>query len=116
MPPRSLLYEQLEQKLSPSGLLLALAPLDESEQADLEEWFASDRSRRTVEASWRFEHDTTQLLRFVEQNTTPDVPASRPLERWADEAEERSDTWLQLTETRCREAVMAQAIHWINDA
>jgi hypothetical protein len=68
---RRLAFERLERKTLPSTLLLLFAPLDDdahngAEQAGL---FDETSGIRTVAAQWRFEHEASELLRFVEQHT-----------------------------------------------
>ncbi len=65
---RRLAFELLETKASPSALLLALAPLDESDQR----WLEAERAMfaaPTTDAA-RPTHDAnTGLLEFIDQNT-----------------------------------------------
>jgi hypothetical protein len=72
---RPLGFERLEVKATPSTLLLALAPLDETFHVAVEQtrdlagsaepqWLEVDTS-----ANWRIHFSTHELLHFVDQNT-----------------------------------------------
>jgi hypothetical protein len=110
---RSLTFERLETKATPSSLLLALAPLDESIHVSIEQirecatagWPGMDTS-----GNWQFEFLTGDVLRFVERNTRHQDRDSASIACPTAEQCERIDETMKLGDGDVRALIIADNI------
>jgi hypothetical protein len=109
---RVLAFEPLETKATPSSLLLALAPLDESchvtvdqlrEQAPSADsnWMTADTT-----ANWQFTFTTRDLLKFVDDNTIPRDKDTGSIERPSAEQCQRVDEMMKLADDDARAMIV----------
>jgi hypothetical protein len=107
-----LAFERLETKSTPSTLLLALAPQNDSFHVSLEgigdnsssdgpDWVAVDTS-----ANWRFEFSTQQLLYFVEENTWQPRRDTNPVSVPTAAQCQRIDEMMKLDDSEIRALVI----------
>ncbi len=109
--PRQLVFEQLEQKHSPTSLLLVIAPLPEADQEQLEQWLASQQTQPAAESAWQLQHDSVQLLQFVEEQTRASVSRDREHPPPTAAECEAADRWLRLERADLRTIVICAAIY-----
>ncbi len=110
-PPRvrRLTFELLETKASPSALLLALAPLDEADQEQIE----SARALYAAPLINKVEINPTNaaLMKFIEENTrsSADVRSARPMPTAAEAA--AADTMMMATDTDLRSMLITEMLN-----
>ena len=103
---RHLTFERLEKKRC-TAMLLAVAPMDDADQVALEHWLTSERPG--ADSAWRYEHDNTQLLRFIEDHTRNATRgASRQLPTGT--ACEAADRWLRLEAPDLRAILICESM------
>jgi len=106
-PPRlrRLAFELLEPKSSPSALLLALAPLGEPDQRDIEcdrTMYAS--STRAVQEA------NVALLKFIEQNTRSHGAAGAAMSMPTREEATAADKMMAATDTDLRTTLTTELL------
>ena len=114
---RTLSFEQLESKCAPSTLLLVLAPMEDSIHVAVEQSRADLGSAQIIcaevntSASWQFQFSTSDLLRFVDDNTSctasPNVAAAVPTAEQCRGADEM----MKLGDQDLRALVIADTLH-----
>ena len=103
---RRLAFEPLEKKRC-TAILLAVAPLADADQVAVENWLTS--ARPDADSAWRYQHDNTQLLQFIEDQTrnashhpSPQLPTR--------EACESADRWLRLEADDLRAILICESM------
>ncbi len=104
-PPRArrLAFELLEPKASPSALLLALAPLDESDQRVIE----SDRAIYATTTNAANDANAA-LLKFIERNTRSHEGAGAEMSLPTRERAAATDKMMQATDTDLRTTLITE--------
>jgi hypothetical protein len=112
---RILTFERLDAKATPSSLLLALAPLDEPFHQAVErerENAAGDLAELAVATtgSWHFAVSTSDLLRFVENNSSRRVADTRQVVLPTPDECRRADEMMKLGDHDTRAVIIADSL------
>ena len=111
---RILAFERLEAKSTPTSLLLALAPLDETFHVTVEQMRDDEVPGHQcldvdTSANWQFQISTHQLLCFVEENTSCRVEDVSPVARPSAEQCQRVDEMMKLDDVDTRVLILAES-------
>ena len=103
---RILAFERIEQKASPCSLLLLVADADDGCLADQVQ---REGERDATASHWQHQFSTSELLRFIETNTSDaahDLPAPMPTST----SSEAADEMMKLDDSDLRSMIVFAAM------
>jgi hypothetical protein len=113
---RTLAFEQLETKCAPSTMLLVMAPMEDSFHASVEQSRVDSGSTAIVcaqvdtSANWQFQFSTSDLLRFVNENTSCSASSSTTTAAPSPEQCRGADEMMKLGDQDLRALVIADSL------
>jgi len=104
---RILAFERLERKASPCSLLLHVADADDglAEEAQSE----VGRERDWASSNWTHQFSTSDLLLFIEENTS-EATTDRPAQTPTSTESETADEMMKLDDTQLRSMIVFAAM------